>query len=246
MIHLTRIKSFLLPVAMMLTAAAPAVAQSAEYKLNVQNFSELTVVDGINVDYYCRPDSAGWAVFSCTPEVAAEIMFTNDADHLTIRTAAEEHTLADMPEIRVYSASLHKVENSGDSLVRVFTDVPVDKFKARVIGNGILEIHGVKTDNFDAGLTAGNGHLIVDGKAKKVKINNVGTGPVEASDLISPNISCFVFGTGDIECTPLESLRVYGAGSGKVRYHGTPSKVTLRGIGVKAVACDEPKLLTEN
>lgn len=71
--------------------------ESAAYKLNVQNFSELTVVDGVAVDYYCQPDSAGWAVFSCTPDKAASIMFENKAERLTVRSAADEKTIDGLP-----------------------------------------------------------------------------------------------------------------------------------------------------
>lgn len=225
--------------ALMLIFSALHIAadEPAAYKLNVQNFCELTVVDGVKVDYYCRPDSAGWAIFTCTPELASEIMFTNDNDRLSIRTAAEEEPIDGVPCITVYSASLRKVENSGDSLVRVFADVPVKDFKAKQIGNGTLEIHNVQADNIEAGVTAGRGCLIVDGNSKKAKINNVSAGPIKASGLNADNISCFVFGAGDIECAPAESLRVYGAGSGKVFYHGTP-KVTQRSIGVKAMPFD--------
>lgn len=216
-----------------LAALAEEPATPATYRLNVQNFSELTVVDGVCVDYYCRADSAGRAIFTCLPEVASEIMFSNDNDRLTIQTAANEKALVGIPRIKVYSVSLRKVENSGDSLVRVYTSQPVKQFKASQIGNGSLEVSGIDADKFDGSITAGNGSLTVKGKANKAKISNVGSGPIDAKDLEVPEISCFVFGSGDIEVKPSESLRVYGAGSGKVRYHGTP-KVKLRGIGVKA------------
>ena len=71
-----------------------AKAETTDYKLDVHDFSELVVVDGINVDYFCKPDSAGIAVFSCEPEMASHIMFSQKNDRLTIRTDADEYPIA--------------------------------------------------------------------------------------------------------------------------------------------------------
>lgn len=91
-------KRFLLFVFAAVSMTLAGIAQTADYKLNVQNFCELTVVDGINVDYICRPDSAGWAIFSCSPELASRIMFTNKAERLTIQTDADEEPIKACPK----------------------------------------------------------------------------------------------------------------------------------------------------
>ncbi len=231
-------KKILFTALLLFTAAFAWAAEPEVFRIDVHNFSNLTVVDGVPVDYHALPDSAGWAVFVCPPEVAKEISFTNEKDHLTIRTTAEETPIIGVPRVRVYSTTLNRVENSGDSLVRIFSPAPVKTLKARQIGNGTLEIVSIVADEVDAGVTAGNGTLAMSGKAGKVKINNVSTGPVSARDLTAANISCFIFGSGNIECTPSETLKVYGAGTGKVIYHGTP-KVSRRGIGVKVLSAEK-------
>ena len=228
----TRILILLISIASMFTAAK---AQSTEHKLNVQDFCELTVVDGICVDYYCRPDSAGWVVFTCEPAMASRIMFENKGEHLVLQTDADETPIVGVPLLKVYSASLQKIENSGDSLVRAYVEAPVKQFKARQIGNGRLEVHGLDAGVVDAGVTTGCGQLHLDGKALKTTIRNVGTGPVDASGLKSAEVRCFIFGTGNVDCNPKDKLRVFGAGSGIVYYHNKPPKITNRGIGVKAL-----------
>ena len=45
-------------IAALSVVAVSARDKAADYKLNVQNFCELTVVDGVGVDYVCLPDSA--------------------------------------------------------------------------------------------------------------------------------------------------------------------------------------------
>lgn len=221
-----------------------AQEQPVDYKLNVSNFCELTVVDGVNVDYHCNADSAGWAVFTCLPSVASKIMFSNNAEKLTIQTDADESAIVGVPAITVYSASLRKCENSGDSLVRVFASVPVKAFKARQIGNGRLEVHGVEANSVDAGITAGKGSIAIDGKTPKATLRNVSTGPIDAVGLIADKIKCYIFGTGDIDCTPDSELRLFGAGTGAVYYHSKPDKIANRSIGVKAHDRSQKNLAT--
>lgn len=242
MIHKNTIyimQKHLLSLLIALASIIPAFAadgEPAQYKLNVQDFGELSIVDGVTVEYFCRADSAGWAVFTCMPEMASHIMFTNDNNRLTIRTDSDEKAIVGVPKIKVYSTALRKASNSGDSILTVHLDgdIAVKDFKAQQIGNGKTEIYALNCENLEAGITAGNGTIAIDGKARKAKLNNVSSGPVDAKDLDVVNMSCFVFGSGNIECNPAETLRVYGAGTGKVIYHGTP-KVTMRSIGVKAI-----------
>lgn len=232
-------KHILITLAFLCATTALYADELAAYKLNVQNFNEFTVVDGVAVDYYCRPDSAGWAVFYCAPDKAAEIMFENKQEKLTIRSAADEKAIDGLPTIRLYSAVINKIENSGDSLVRVFSPAHVEEIKIKQIGNGKIEVTDLDVDNLEAGITAGKGNLKISGKADKAKLRNVSTGPIDASGLEVRQANCYLFGTGDIECRPTDQLRIYGAGSGKVYYHVKPTKITNRGIGVKALSPDE-------
>ncbi len=208
-------------------------ADEARYSLNVANFNSITVVDGINVDYYCNPDSAGWIVFTADPELASKISFSNNKEHLRIQTLADEKPFENLPTVRAYSAALRYAENSGDSTLRVFTDVPVDKFSAKQIGNGFLEVHGVQTKKFEGNAAAGHGRISVDGKADKVKLSNVGTGDIEASGLQSAAVECFIIGPGIIHVTAHDQLKVMGAGSGRVINHAEAVKTVNRSIGIK-------------
>ena len=221
-------------IAALSVVAVSARDKAADYKLNVQNFCELTVVDGVGVDYVCLPDSAGWAVFSCPPDMAAHIMFENKAEHLTVKTDADESPIRGIPRVRLYSASLRKVTNSGDSLLRLSTSVPVSDFSIHIIGNGVVRASNVRADNVDVRISAGCGHVYIDGTARRCTARNVGTGLIEASRLRCEEFSCFVVGPGNIHCRPSAMLKVYGAGSGIVYYHTTPAAIKKRGLGVKA------------
>ena len=207
-------------------AVTTANAQNGLYKLDVGDFSELKVTDGINVVYNCSTDSAGWAYFECDPKTAQMLMFSNKKNSLNL------------PTVYVYSMTLQKVENSGDSLVRVARTLPVREFKGSVIGNGSLVVENIKTHNADFAIKTGSGHLVAGGSTRKANLKNVGTGKLEASGLQAEEVKCNILGTGPVDCNASITLTVTGAGSGKVYYGGSPSKITNRSIGVKAISVD--------
>lgn len=216
-------------------AIAMMAGEPADYKLEVLDFTELKVTDNINVDYHCSSDSAGWAYFTCDPDVASMLMFTNNKSCLHIQVANDGNVIEGLPTLHVYSSSLAKVENSSDSTLRVLSNVPVEKFVGRVVGNGTLVITNVDAGQIDASIDTGKGHIVIyDGKARKAKLSNTGTGTIEAGGLKANRVKVMLFGTGDVDCTALESLSTFGAGSGKVYYSGNPAKITNRSLGVKA------------
>ncbi len=224
----------------LLAALSAHASEPADYKLEVQDFTELKVTDNINVDYHCSADSAGWAYFTCPPEKASMLLFSNNKSCLHIQVAADTLPVVGLPTLHVYSSSLEKVENASDSTVRVLSNVPVVKFKGNVIGNGTLVINNIEAGTVEAGINTGKGHVVlIGGKTKSAKLSNVGTGPIEAGGLKARKVKVILLGTGDVDCTATEELSVYGAGSGKVYYSGSPEKVKNRSLGVKAFPVDK-------
>lgn len=215
----------------------PAMASGAadrHYELDVHDFTGLKVIDAINVEYCSSADSAGKACFDCPKDMASHMMFTNKNNTLSIQVDFENIPYGPLPTLRVYSTSLQKVENSGDSTVTVRNPAPVNTFNAKIIGNGTMLINNISADNVNASISTGSGHLVINGKSTKAKLSNVGTGPLEANSLLCRSVKCILVGTGPIDCHASEQLSIYGAGSGNVFYSGKPKKVTNRTIGVKA------------
>lgn len=218
-------------------------AQSAQYKLEVGDFSDLKVTDGINVEYYASTDSAGIAYFECDKSIADMLMFTNSKNTLNIQLASDGQVIKNLPTIKVYSMTLQKVENSGDSTLRVCRTIPVRDFSATIIGNGSLVVMNLQAHKADGNIKTGSGHLVLNGKTRQANLKNVGTGTIEASGLISEDTKCNILGTGNIDCNASASLSIKGAGSGKVFYGGTPSKISNHSIGIKAISIDNKQEL---
>lgn len=219
----------------MLCVTITAMAENmARYALNVANFTSLTVVDGVPVDYVCSVDSAGWVVFDAEPEMASCISFTNNKEHLRVQTLSEDRVLVGVPHVRVYSASLHYVENSGDSLVRVHLDKQhLQKFVTKQIGNGSLVVDGVDAARLDASASAGRGFVSLAGAAANLKLSNVGTGTIDASAVKCDKVSCFVLGSGTVDVCTKGTLKITGAGTGYVINSGVAEKTINRTIGIK-------------
>ncbi len=221
----------------LLTLAAPIIGmgQSTQrYELKVNDFKELRVDNDIAVDYYCNPDSAGYAVFTATDAQSGWVLFDNNGrGKLSVQTDTDYPAGEKMPRIRVYSSSLEKVVNSGDSLVKVYNLPAADKFKAVLIGNGRLSVPGVEASTVEASIHSGNGQLTIEGRCTEAKLHLVGTGTILADRLEAVKIKATVVGTGHIGCSPSEAITVMGAGSGSVLYRQAPPTIKSRGVGIK-------------
>ena len=172
-----------LAAAITLAMATPATA--ADYELNVKPFEELQVVNGINVTYRCNTDSAGYVRFSCDPDISSMVLFSNNKNKLKIELSDEitDAQRQRLPTVTVFSAFLSKVENSGDSTVYVDTPSPAATFKARIVGNGTLIARGLHATTVEGKIATGHGHLVLAGEAQTVKLNNTGTGTIEAGTI---------------------------------------------------------------
>lgn len=225
---------FLIISAILFLNVLNASAQTNEYKLKLNDFTELKVDDPINVEYYFHEDSVGYAVYQCAPEWASRLLFTMNKKSLTIQIADSYEGLSGVPKIKVYSSCLEKIENGSDSTVTIKTNRPVKTFKAKVIGNGTIDINKLEAVNTDLSILTGHGSIICsDSKSFKTKLSNIGTGTIQAGALTSSQVKVMINGTGNIDCSASESLTIYGIGSGAVYYTGTPKKITNRSIGIK-------------
>lgn len=207
---------------------APGVELN-RYELDVEDFSQLKVIEGLNVDYKCNPDSAGKAVFYTTPDLASVLMFSNKKGRLDMQISTDGIDYTNLPTITVYSAFLTQVENSGDSTVRVLSVAPGPQFKANVIGNGRLVVRDVDATKVEGSLKTGNGQLVIYGKCTNAQFSLVGTGAIQADELKAQEVKCRIVGTGSIGCSAARELIILGGsmGPGKIYYDGEP-KVTTK------------------
>lgn len=231
-----------------LTALLPAIAFSAaaqinRYELKVGDFTQLNVVDGINVEYKCNDDSAGLAVYETSRQIADQLIFdSSKKGELKIEKQfhGEGELVYDLPIVRVYSKFLVRAENAGDSTLRVLTVAKVPKFRAKVIGNGTIVVRNIECGEFDGSISTGNGQLVVTGKCDKAILNNTGKGNIQADGLEAKMASCRFFGPGTTGVWAVDELVVKGMFPGKLYYKGTPKKLRNFSMGPKIFPLDDP------
>ena len=220
-----------------LTSISPVLRAEQHFELDVKDFTQLNVVDGINVVYTGDETSEGKASFTTTREIADKIMFENNGKgKLTIQKSfTDDETVISegLPTINVSSKFLKSVTNSGDSTVKVLNLRPNIEFKASVIGNGRLVVRDIDCSKFYGSIKTGHGTLVVTGKCNEAIFNNTGTGSIEADNLQAVNVSARFFGTGTTGCFATGTLTVKGVMKGKLYYRDTPEKIRNYSAGVK-------------
>lgn len=234
MMKIRIINSIVLVLAMSLACQA----QVTRHEVKLRDFTRLSLLDDINVNYRCNADSAGLAVITCTQEVADHLIFSiNNNGRLSIQVDDAFERQGNLPTITLYSKSLDEIENSGDSTLRVSGLPPMKTFKVRLIDNGKIIARGLRASKLELQILSGKGKLIADGSCDELALRLVGTGEIQADDVIATSVTCRIMGTGTIGCNVNGGeLKVSGSGTGKVYYKGNPSKVTVRKLGtIKAI-----------
>lgn len=223
----------LLTVILALGAVIPAAAQQKHhYELKVGEFDRLRVLDNVNVVWKNNPDSAGYVRFYAEERFADAFIFDNNGKGtLKIQVITDDAGLPGLPVLYVYSNFLTNVQNASVATVTVCNPPKMPKFKAEVIGNGIITVTGIECTDVEAVINTGKGVINLAGKASKTNYHMTGTGEIKAFDLSCDECQCNIFGTGSIYCNVLEELKVKGLGSTSIYYKGSPMNVKKRGGG---------------
>ncbi len=220
----------------LIAAVLPSVLSAEEptrYNLKVNDFTELKVVDDINVIYRHHPDSVGTVIFDAMPDKASALIFQPDGTKLDIQLSPEAAGQPEgLPVVTVYSSYLTKAENDGKAHLRIESVAPGAKFRCVLVGNGRLTARNLNFTTVEASLMTGNGEIVVSGKTDLAKISSTGTGQIQADELIAKDVKCRLVGTGSIGVNASNNLTVSGMGSGTVYYIGDPA-VKNRTLGVK-------------
>ncbi len=214
-------------VTLILRAETPGI-----YRLKIGDFTELKVLDGLNIDYYSSTDSAGYAVFTCEPSVASSFIFDRNNTKLTVRLSAENPPSGPLPKVRIYSRYLIKAENKSDSTLRVLSVAQGPKFEGGVEGNGTLVVRDVLANEVKLSMRLGHGMIVASGEFDKLNVKFVGTGVVQADDLKAANVSVNGSGTGSVGIWAVDKLSLFGMGSTSVYYKGHP-EIKNRSVGLK-------------
>lgn len=214
--------------------------EMSRYEVNVGDFTTLRIVNDIDVDYVCNPDSAGKVVFYTTPEKASVFMFdNNNKGKLSVQLTTDEALAPkNLPVLRIYSQFLQEAKNDGDSTLRIVKLATAPKVKFSLSGNGRIEAYDINGTTVEAAIFTGKGTIEVSGKCSEANLRCTGAGTVIADRLVATKkVGCMLVGTGAIKCNVVNGpISIKGTGTGKVYYRGTPTEIKSMQLGkIKAI-----------
>lgn len=222
-------------------AAVVSLTAVAEIStLQAPLFNKVKVSGELNVDCVYCPDSVGTVVIDAPhseqlPWVEAKV--SGDKLHLKLAKPEDVTTAGNLPRVKVYTNYLVKVENEGDSTLRVLSTARMPEFEAKQMGNGRVSVRNVEVDKVKASFFAGRGSIVLAGKAQRASLNVDGAGTIEADELTCEEASVRIIGTGTVGVNASRKLKVTGAG-GTVFYRGAPEIKNGMSVGVKVVSIE--------
>lgn len=215
-----------------------------DFAVKVGDFTQLSVVDNINVEYRCNADSTGYAKFSAVPAMANQLIFTNNKKgKLSITVGSDSVYTKNLPKIVVYSAYLQSADNQGDSTLHIRSIAPAPHIKFKLMDNGSIIVDDVTATAIDLEILTGMGNIEIGGKCTDLSVKNTGKGTVKAENLVSNNVNCRILGTGKVYChVNGGKLSIKGSGTGKLYYRGQPGEMKSLQLGtIKAISLDNEK-----
>ena len=128
------------------------------FTVNVGDFTQLMVTDNVNVEYQCNPDSTGYAKFTAVPDMANQIIFSNNKKgKLTVSVGTDSVNAEKLPDIIVYSAYLQNADNQGEGTLKVVSVAPTPQLKIKLMGNGAIEVSNIVATSVDLEIFTGKG-----------------------------------------------------------------------------------------
>jgi hypothetical protein len=117
-----------------------------------------------------------------------------------------------------------KFSLAGSGTVNLKESVTARKLDIEMAGSGTLNASALSGETFKGNI-AGSGEINLGGRMTSASFEIAGSGTVHAFDLQAEDVKCEIAGSGNLEIYANSRIQANVAGSGKVRYRGTPSNV---------------------
>ena len=121
---------------------------------------------------------------------------------------------------------------SGDVVTK--NGIKADNFKASVAGSGDMNLE-VNAATIKGSL-AGSGDISLRGSTTDFECNIAGSGDIHAFDLKAENVEASISGSGDAEVHCNGNLKARIAGSGDIKYKGSPKKEDTKAVGSGSIS----------
>ena len=179
----------------------------------IADFNEVSILNGINVVYTQSEAQAG-KVRIYAPEGNEVVSITSKNGLLSIRYGRGYSRDFGVIMVYVYSKELSKVSCSMGANFTAENIVSGNKLKLKVLNSSQIRCKNIVYDEVVAKRGLGNGDILLSGKAKKAVYTIIGSGEINADNLIADEVSCKILGKGDVGCHVDKDISVRSIGKG--------------------------------
>lgn len=180
----------------------------------IHEFDKISITSPINVVYKQSNDSTRLMRIYAPEQAAGKIKAEVKDGKLTISCSRSIKKDFNVIIIYVYSKTLTSVESSGGGVFTSTEPVNGAFISLKVTGQSQIRCKKLYYDEIKGRRGIGQGDLIIGGKTEKADLSILGRGEINAENLISKEVSCRIFGTGDIGCHVNETIEVRSIGRG--------------------------------
>ncbi|HFB61406.1 MAG TPA: DUF2807 domain-containing protein [Bacteroidetes bacterium] len=159
-------------------------------------------------------------VLSGSGDFSCERPFKTSGIEFVVSGSGDVEAALDTPAVQV------KMSGSGDVELQGIRG----KLVADITGSGDLEASKLQLEECTLKVT-GSGDGVLKGRTAQLTVLSVGSGDVDASGLTAVVVKIKANGSGDILVHPAERLEGTLAGSGDLRYSGSPAFVKVAATG---------------
>lgn len=210
----------------------------------VDDFHKVKIGNSINVVYVQNPDSAGTVHLKVESSVIEQLSIKSEKGELSLKLKGLGKKDFGIILVEVFSSALSSVENDGGGVFESHTPVKSPELYLGISGSGQVKMDSIDCEILKAKVTAGEGDMLIKGKANHADYSIFGGGEIRAHGLTSNDANCVITGNGNIGCHVIKKLTATITGAGNVYYEGNP-EINKKGIGKGKVLPIEAKNVEE-
>lgn len=217
-------KSFFIAFFIGLFFSMTVFAQKTENR-EAKNFNVIAVAGSFKV-YLKQEDTEGVALEGSEEDLERMIVEV-ESGKLKIHT--KPNSKIGKVTVRVDYKNIKACKVAGSADVVFETEHSGGDMELDLAGSGTIK-GTFKTENLVSKL-AGSGDMFLSGKTNRQKISLAGSGAIKSADLEAQDCKADIAGSGDVYVHAVKNLTAVVAGSGDVRYKGSPENVEAKVAG---------------
>ena len=228
---------------LVLSLAAPQMAQAEKRKLLVGSFQDITVYGDMQVNIVTgKPISA-----SATGDrrILELLRLERDSEHLIIRVQQppNDDNKIRLKEPLVISLSTRQIRNislSGNAKVRVGGIAQEGVSRIIMDGGGTIDIDTIKADKLQVAMTGAGRINIAKGSARESSLRIQGAATFDASNMQVRKFQLEQNGNADVTVRVEENATISNVGSGNITIIGN-AECFIRKAGSAIITCPQDK-----